>query len=86
MRNLKANHIDRFQYRRKALQTNRKERQPSKEERIRVILWENAKVLNKYYSPDFDPKKIPRLRKPNNQQKKIRFMLPVRVRCNTCGN
>ncbi|CAF1829492.1 splicing factor YJU2-like [Brassica napus] len=44
------------------------------------------KVLNKYYSPDFDPKKIPRLRKPNNQQKKIRFMLPVRVRCNTCGN
>lgn len=44
------------------------------------------KVLNKYYSPDFDPKKIPRLRKPTNQQKKIRFMLPVRVRCNTCGN
>ncbi|KAG2327518.1 hypothetical protein Bca52824_010246 [Brassica carinata] len=44
------------------------------------------KVLNKYYSPDFDPKKIPRLRKPDNQQKKIRFMLPVRVRCNTCGN
>lgn len=43
------------------------------------------KVLNKYYSPDFDPKKIPRLRKPNNQQKKIRFMLPVRFRCNTCG-
>ena len=43
------------------------------------------KVLNKYYSLDFDPKKIPRLRKPNNLQKKIRFMLPVRVRCNTCG-
>ena len=44
------------------------------------------KVPNKYIPPDFDPKKIPRLRKPNNQQKKIRFMLPVRIRCNTCGN
>ncbi|EOA25780.1 hypothetical protein CARUB_v10019147mg [Capsella rubella] len=44
------------------------------------------KNLNKYYSPDFDPSKIPRLQKPKNQQKKIRFMLPVRVRCNTCGN
>ncbi|CDY40168.1 BnaC04g13960D [Brassica napus] len=29
------------------------------------------KVPNKYIPPDFDPKKIPRLRKPNNQQKKI---------------
>lgn len=44
------------------------------------------KNLNKYYSPDFDPKKIPRLKKPKNQQKKIRFMLPISVRCNTCGN
>ncbi|CAN7104558.1 unnamed protein product [Brassica rapa subsp. narinosa] len=44
------------------------------------------KVPNKYIPPDFDPKKIPRLRKPNNQQKKIRFMLPVRIRCNTCGS
>ncbi|XP_033148748.1 splicing factor YJU2 [Brassica rapa] len=53
---------------------------------VRVIyIMGERKVLNKYYSPDFDPKKIPRLRKPNNQQKKIRFMLPVRFRCNTCG-
>ncbi|KAL9277720.1 putative CWC16 protein [Arabidopsis thaliana] len=44
------------------------------------------KNLNKYYPPDFDPKKIHRIKKPKNQQKKIRFMLPVRVRCNTCGN
>lgn len=44
------------------------------------------KNLNKYHPPDFDPRKIPRIKKPKNQQKKIRFMLPVRVRCNTCGN
>lgn len=44
------------------------------------------KGLNKYYPPNFDPKKIPRIRKPKNQQKKIRGMLPFRVRCNTCGN
>ncbi|KAJ4891252.1 hypothetical protein Rs2_31000 [Raphanus sativus] len=44
------------------------------------------KVPNKYIPPDFDPKKIPRVRKPKNHQKKIRFMLPVRIRCNTCGN
>nr|ABW74584.1 hypothetical protein [Boechera divaricarpa] len=44
------------------------------------------KVLNKYYPPSFDPKKIPRIRRPKNHQKKIRFMLAMLVRCNTCGN
>ncbi|KAG2307899.1 hypothetical protein Bca52824_027647 [Brassica carinata] len=44
------------------------------------------KGLNKYHPADFDPKKIPRIRKPKNHQKKIRFMLPVRARCNKCGN
>ncbi|KAJ0260626.1 hypothetical protein HA466_0068040 [Hirschfeldia incana] len=44
------------------------------------------KVVNKYLPADFDPKKIPRLRKPKIHQKKIRFMLPVRARCNNCGN
>ncbi|KAG2327521.1 hypothetical protein Bca52824_010249 [Brassica carinata] len=44
------------------------------------------KVPNKYIPPDFDPRKIPRLRIPKNHQKKIRFMLPVSVRCNTCGS
>lgn len=44
------------------------------------------KVLNKYYPPNFYPKKIPQIRKPKNQQKKIRNMLPFRIRCNTCGN
>lgn len=43
-------------------------------------------MQNKYYPPSFDPKKIPPIQRPKNHQKKIRFMLPMLVRCTTCGN
>lgn len=43
------------------------------------------KVLNKYYPPDFDPTKIPKLRLPKNRNFGIRLMAPFNMRCNTCG-
>lgn len=43
------------------------------------------KVLNKYYPPDFDPSKIPRLKRISKQHK-VRTMAPFNMRCNTCGD
>ncbi|NXK65950.1 YJU2 factor, partial [Sylvietta virens] len=43
------------------------------------------KVLNKYYPPDFDPAKIPKLKLPKDQQYVVRLMAPFSMRCKTCG-
>jgi hypothetical protein len=43
------------------------------------------KVLNKYYPPDFDHSKIPRMKLPRNRQYTVRLMAPFNMRCVTCG-
>jgi hypothetical protein len=43
------------------------------------------KVLNKYYPPEFDPSKIPKLKQPKNRTFSIRLMAPFNMRCLTCG-
>lgn len=43
------------------------------------------KVLNKYYPPDYDPSKIPKIKR-KNKQSDVRIMAPFNLRCSTCGN
>lgn len=43
------------------------------------------KVLNKYFPPDFDPKKVPRMKRDPEKQIGVRMMIPFSMQCNTCG-
>lgn len=43
------------------------------------------KVLNKYFPPDFDPAELPRRKRAKTNDMKVRMMLPMSVRCKTCG-
>ena len=45
----------------------------------------DRKVLNKYYPPDFDPTKLPRLRINPVKTFVVRIMAPFNMRCKTCG-
>ena len=45
----------------------------------------DRKVLNKYYPPDFDPTKLPRLRLNAVKTFTVRIMAPFNMRCKTCG-
>mmetsp|Transcript_12723 Transcript_12723/g.21443 ORF Transcript_12723/g.21443 Transcript_12723/m.21443 type:complete len:331 (-) Transcript_12723:63-1055(-) len=44
------------------------------------------KVLIKYYPPDFDPTKLAKAGRARDKQDNVRMMLPMSVRCDTCGN
>ena len=50
------------------------------------IYFSNLIIFQKYYPPDFDPSKIPRLRLPKTRQYTVRIMAPCNMRCNTCGD
>ncbi|KAM7234570.1 hypothetical protein CapIbe_014728 [Capra ibex] len=42
-------------------------------------------VLDRYYPPDFDPSKIPKLKLPKDRQYVVRLTAPFNMRCKTCG-
>eukprot|EP00560_Eucampia_antarctica_P002276 CAMPEP_0197831100 /NCGR_PEP_ID=MMETSP1437-20131217/7698_1 /TAXON_ID=49252 ORGANISM="Eucampia antarctica, Strain CCMP1452" /NCGR_SAMPLE_ID=MMETSP1437 /ASSEMBLY_ACC=CAM_ASM_001096 /LENGTH=177 /DNA_ID=CAMNT_0043433871 /DNA_START=48 /DNA_END=577 /DNA_ORIENTATION=+ len=42
------------------------------------------KVLNKYIPPDFDPRLVPRGKRPKDGLIPVRMMLPFSIQCSTC--
>lgn len=42
------------------------------------------KVLNKYYPPDFDPSKVPRVKR-KNKKNDVRLMVPFNMQCSKCN-
>lgn len=44
------------------------------------------KVLNKHIPPDFDPKLIPRGKRPKGELVPVRMMLPFTIQCETCSS
>lgn len=43
------------------------------------------KVLNKYIPADFDPKLVPRGKRPKDDLIPVRMMLPFTIQCSTCS-
>lgn len=43
------------------------------------------KVLNKYIPADFDPRMVPRSKKPKDNLVPVRMMLPFSIQCTTCS-
>eukprot|EP01024_Parvocaulis_polyphysoides_P032926 TRINITY_DN293_c0_g1_i3.p1 TRINITY_DN293_c0_g1~~TRINITY_DN293_c0_g1_i3.p1 ORF type:complete len:325 (+),score=68.40 TRINITY_DN293_c0_g1_i3:52-1026(+) len=43
------------------------------------------KVLNKYYPPDLDPAKVPKAKRLRDNEMRVRMMLPMSIRCTSCG-
>ena len=46
----------------------------------------DRKVLIKYYPPDFDYRRLEKVERLKDKQDNVRMMLPMSVRCLTCGN
>jgi len=45
----------------------------------------DRKALSKYYPPEFDPSKITKVKVKKLPYTKVTTMLPMSIRCNTCG-